>query len=170
MKEAIKNAIYYVDNTSNNTEDKYNIVTNITYDGTKPNFREAITKLYSNVKVRMLFGNNDNICYHMLYYIGRSFDTLLVGELDNIIIITRNDNAIQISKNIIIPDDIVEVDIKNIKGMTGIIRIDAVLAELNITEATKGSGLYNLLYWVGVFGLIYWGSSISEQMQMLYKK
>ncbi len=153
MEKALVDAIYYI-----NGSDTYlncNVVKEILYDGTQSDFVNTITQLNSDINVRTLFGNHDNICYQILGWIGKCYNQLLIGELDSLLIVTRHDNAIKIRKSGISNDEITSDEPNhNYDKNTGIIKIDAVLTELNISSLNKEYNWYRPLYWVGIFGII----------------
>jgi len=153
MEKALVNAIYYADED----QARGNIMTEVYFDGTPIDFKDVIGRLRDNLKVRTLFGNNDNICYQILDHIGKSYHSLLLRKISSLLIITRHDDIIKITKrsnkNTMVSEKAETDDDKNTS--TGIIKIDAVLAELNISEVTKPSKWYNKLWWMGLFSIIY---------------
>ncbi len=171
MKKALVDAIYYV-NGLDNSYLRYDIVKEIMYDGTQVNFKDAITHLKSDIKVRTLFGNHDNICYQIINSVSMNYQQLLIGELDSLLIVTRHDNAIKIRRSNSSEEDVnVNTDhTHNYDKNIGIIKIDAVLTELNISSLSKKSNWSGYLYWIGIFGLIVWFAKGHLKYPNPYKK
>lgn len=124
MEKALYKSIYYkVENEYNN----YEIITEISYDGTKKDLIDKIGGFKNNLNIRKIFNNDDNICYTIFNEIGRNYDKLLLNQVNSILIITRYDQVIKLYDN------------TNKNETLGIIKIDSVIAELNIERSYKSS-------------------------------
>ena len=170
MNQALENAIYYI----NNGDNFANIITSYSYDGTKKGFGEAMKSIKSDIQVKNIFKNFDNVYYDICEGINRNYDNLLIASLDKLLIITREDSVICIEK--IVPNTGSNSNTDNTYSngdtgnsnnkSTGIIKIDAVLVELLIKNqkgrswfdypiivifslVLAGSCLYNGENWVG---------------------
>ena len=149
MEKAVLQAVYYTDIpiiTSNKIILHYTV---------EKDFKTILDQAYKNVEIRKLLGNTSNISYQILEAISKMFKKLLVSMLNSLCVITREGTIISIlgSNNT-----------KNNK-IIGIIKIDAVLAELNInlymnqttlfTKMTKVIGVFGLFGMVGWIGYNY---------------
>ena len=139
MEQSLKSAIYYLSDNST----KYNIITEFSYDGTRESFGKIIDTFRSNIQIRGIFGNRENICYEIADSLHTHYNVLLLNQLDTILIVTRYDDVIKISQiheeN---PKDHHKINGQKINNRNiGIVKIDSVVAELNIDNihnARKG--------------------------------
>jgi len=139
MKQALKSAIYYSQENKN-----YNIISEYFYSN-QDEFNNIINGFRSDIHIRNVFGNNNNICYEICNNISKDYHDLLIDNLDVLLIITRKDNVIKICK---VNDD-------KDKNNIGIIKIDSVIAELNLTSYNSTSWYKYPLYLGAIgFGLI----------------
>ena len=75
MDVALAKAIYYV----KMSENKYNVVTELVYDGTKEGFEALIGSFPNNISVRELFGNpHENINYEICQAVSDNYDKILI--------------------------------------------------------------------------------------------
>ena len=128
MDRALENAIYYMDGNTD-IHEKYTIISKSSYDGTKDSFKDVICSFKSDIGIKNMFKNLDNICYDICDGICQYYDKLLIEKIDMLLIVTRQDSAISIVKNSNNSDTNDKND-TNDKDQIGIIKIDAVLAEL----------------------------------------
>ena len=145
MEQALRSAIYYI-HGNDDSYLKYNIVTEILHDGTRENFTDIITRFRSDIQIRTLFGNRENICYEIADGLAQYYDTLLLGQLDTILIVTRHDNAIKLSRKSDNNNDY------NYDLNIGIVKIDSVIAEINInriSHSRRSSSWYKYSFWIG---------------------
>ena len=140
MKQALKSAIYYSHDNKNYNKN-YNIISEYFYSN-QDEFNNIINGFRSDIHIRNVFGNNNNICYEICNNISQDYHDLLIDNLDVLLIITRKDNVIKICK---VNDD-------KDKNNIGIIKIDSVIAELNLTSYNSTSWYKYPLY-LGVIGL-----------------
>jgi len=146
INTALPLATYYV-NDYDDTYLKYNVITEILFDGTESGLNSAIDSFKHNIKIRNLFGNKDNICYKICYAISKCYDVLLVDQLDSVLIVTRKDNVIKLTKS---SDKVPRFNDFTDKKI-GIIKIDSVIAEMNLMQIGRKSGLISgLKYLLGV--------------------
>lgn len=119
----------------------YNIIKTFSYDS-KNDFNTIVNGFKDDISIRTYFGNpSNNICYDIFEAIGYYYDKLLIKELDSLLIVNRNGDAIKIHRNI------------TCKKNIGIINIDAVLSEMNINNYNK-KGWLSYIYITGFVGLI----------------
>lgn len=147
MKTALGNAIYYI-HGNDNIYLKYHLISDHIFQDPEE-FNSIMMNLNSDIQVRNIFGNQDNICYDIFRNIGKYYHDLLIGNLDSLLIISRKDNAIKISRKL-----------NSKKSNIGIVKIDSVLAELNLGEYNSVSWYKYPLYLVGIVGLGLLGSSV----------
>ena len=158
MEQALRSAIYYIQGNDDSYL-KYNIITELLYDGTRENFTDIITSFRSDIQIRNLFGNRENICYEIADGLDQYYERLLLEQLDAILIVTRHDNAIKLSlKN---NSNNIRYDLN-----IGIVKIDSVIAEINIVQISKlkRDSWYKYPFWIGtavVLGFI-WTSVYSD--------
>lgn len=153
MNKALENAIYYI---HGDTHLKYNVVTELLYDGTLTNFTDVINGFRSNINIRNLFGNTDNICYKICDEIVKCYNKLLLGQLDFILIVTRQDNALKIIKAIDKTKD-------NCRNDIGVIKIDSVISELNLNNLIQNNTIGWIkypAYLIGLTGLFFVGRNM----------
>jgi len=110
MDRALTNAIYYSDTIHGK------VVTEYEYSN-KDDFIKIVKNLRNDIKVRNIFGTSDSICYKICDFISSSYDNLLMGKIDSLLVITRRDNAIRF--------------IRSEGTNVGIIKIDSVISELD---------------------------------------
>lgn len=138
MNKALNQAIYYTDIIHGNIISEYSF-------SNKKDFIEIIKNLRNDINVRNIFGSSDNIFYQILENVSQSYDQLLLDKLDVLLIVTRKDNVIKL------------LHTKEIKTV-GVIKIDSVLVELNVTD----NSFYYFLF--GVIGLAAVWKGINEKM------
>jgi len=145
MEQALSRAIYY----SHGNDDsylKYNIVAEILYD-TREKLDHILKTLDSNIQVKNIFGNQDNICYEIGKSISKYYHRLLINQLDAILIVTRYDQAIKISRNESKKETKYDLYI-------GIIKIDSVIAELNIDSIANSKDVKWYMYPIYIGGIL----------------
>lgn len=152
MEQALRSAIYYV-HGNDESYLKYNVVTEVIFDGTIESLADATSHFRSDIRIRNLFGNKENICYEITDNLSRYYETLLLGQLDVILIVTRHDNAVKISKKYD------KYNYNQYKLKTGIVKIDSVIAELNIINLSDSgsSNWYKYPIWalgMGIMGVV----------------
>ncbi len=161
MEQSLRSAIYYLPSPNRS---KYDIITELIYDGTRESFGRMINNFRSNIQIRNLFGNKENICYQISDNLYTYYDVLLLNQLDTILIVTRYDEAIRVRKDPTNPTDPTnQTNQTNQKDptMVGIIKIDSVIAELG--SGTNGFNWYKYpLILGGILGLFLITLKISE--------
>ncbi len=128
MKQALENAIYYI-HGNDDTYLKYHIISEFVCDNINE-FKDTIESFKHDIQIRNLFGNSNNVCYDICENIAHYHNTLLLDQLDLLLIVTRKDNAIKISRT----------NIEKYSINIGIVKIDSVLAELNLSGLNSNYG------------------------------
>ncbi len=145
MEQALSRAIYY----SYGNDDsylKYNIVAEIIYD-TREKLDHILKTLDSNIHVRNIFGNQDSICYEISKSISKYYDRLLINQLDAILIVTRHDQVVKLSRKESKKETKYDLYI-------GTIKIDSVIAELNIYGIDNSKGVRWYMYPIYIGGIL----------------
>ena len=140
MEKAVLDAIYYSDIPIPT------ITKTLLHYTCEKDFETILDQSHENVEIRKLLGNTNNISYKILHAISKMFKKLLIPMLNSLCIITREGNVIYIMG----PEN------SNITTMNGIIKIDAVLAELNINSymtENQTSLVNTITKIVGIFGV-----------------
>ena len=150
MEQALRNAIYYVEGNDDSYL-KYNIVAEILYDGDKKSLQEVTDYFRSDIRIRNLFGNKENICYEICDRLSNCYDSLLLDRLDVILIVTRHDNAIKITRSI--NNGSKGPTKKSGRLISGIIKLDGVIAELYSINFNQRSYWYYPILTISVMGL-----------------
>jgi hypothetical protein len=116
-----------------------------------------VSNLKSNIQIRNLFGNQDNICYEICDCIAKCYNDLLIDQLESVFIVTRHDNAIKLSRKASGSVEDKNIQDKRNNNSSIIIKIDGVLAEINISKlhGTQYKNLYKYPLYLG--GLIFIG-------------
>jgi len=136
MDQAVIKAIYYTNALSGNVISEYQY-------SNKDTFCELVRGFRNDINIRNIFGSTDNICYQICDVISQSYDQLLLDNIDCLLIITRKDSTILLTKN------------RSIQKV-GVIKIDSVLAELNLNQAGSSKIPY-FLFAIVTAGLIWNG-------------
>lgn len=143
MDQAVIKAIYYTNVLSGNVISEYQY-------SNKDTFYELIKGFRNDINIRNIFGSVDNVCYQICDTISQSYDQLLLDNIDCLLIITRKDNAILLSRSS-------NPKTSNPKRVA-VIKIDSVLAELNLKQAGSSKITYFLfaavtagLIWNGIY-------------------
>jgi len=153
MKRALEDAIYYI-HGNDNTYLRYHIITEYVYSDYE-SFNNVISTLHSDIRVRNIFGKYDSLCYQICNFIPEHYDNLLIEHLDVLLIVTRKDNAIKLSRK----------QQKNNPNYIkiGIIKIDSVVAELNLSIHNSSTGYNYPLYFLGAVGLVLLGGIMYQR-------
>jgi hypothetical protein len=145
MEQALSRAIYYL-HGKDDSYLNYNIITEIIYES-KDKLEHILKFLDSNIQVRNVFGDQENICYEISRSISKYYDRLLINQLDSILIITRYDQAVKLSKQRDNKEFRYDLNI-------GIIKIDSVIAELNIGAISEAKGKKWIMYPFYISGIL----------------
>lgn len=136
MDKAINKAIYYTDILTGNVISEYQY-------SDRGKFSEIIKNFRNDINIRSIFGSVDNLFYHICDAILKCYDDLLLDNIDCLLIITRKDNTIRLSRT-------------NCSKTVGVIKIDSVLAELNLNQ-TESNKIPYFLFAIVTGVLIYNG-------------
>ena len=129
MDNALENVIQYVQSDTQSVMSNYNIITNLSYDGTEEDFKNLTDSFRSDINIKNLFKNVDNTYYQICDEIAENYDRLLIGGLDILLLVTRNDSVISIEKN--------SFEMEDNSNNIGIIKIDSVLSEMFLLSDIK---------------------------------
>ena len=168
MDKALENAIYYINFSDNN---RYKIIDTLYYDGTETCFKKIIGSFRENINIKNFFKRFEHIFYKICDGIANNYKRLLIKNIDRLIIITREDHVIVInsdnsnnSDNNNIDDDHYDNNNDNNNDYdnnnkypsehirVGIIKIDAVIAELN--SSNRGNNTIWPSLFIFVAGLL----------------